>query len=131
MTVQSVDRALLLLELLAQAGGRLPISDLAQRSGLPLGTVHRLLTSLAARGYVRQDHDRRYALGTALLPLGDAATRLLSSWAVPFLAQLAEQCGDQVPGGAPTMICGFPLLSRAAESFLMIQLHETFTEPHA
>ncbi len=94
VTVQSVDRALLLLELLAQAGGRLPISDLAQRSGLPLGTVHRLLASLAARGYVRQDHDRRYALGAALLPLGDAATRLLSSWAVPFLAQLAEQCGE-------------------------------------
>ena len=93
-TVQSVDRALLLLELLAHAGGRLPISELAQRSALPLGTVHRLLSSLAARGYVRQDHDRRYALGTALLPLGDAATRLLSSWAVPFLVQLAEQCGE-------------------------------------
>ena len=62
-TVQSVDRALLLLELLAHAGGRLPISELAQRSALPLGTVHRLLSSLAARGYVRQDHDRRYALG--------------------------------------------------------------------
>ena len=93
-TVASVDRALLLLELLAQAGGRLPITDLAQRSDLSLGTVHRLLASLAARGYVRQDSDRRYALGTALLPLGDAATRLLSSWALPFLSQLAEQCGE-------------------------------------
>jgi len=92
--VQSVDRALLLLELLAQAGGRLAISDLAQRSGLSLGTVHRLLASLGSRGYVRQDQDRRYALGTALLPLGDAATRLLGSWALPFLAQLAEQCGE-------------------------------------
>jgi IclR family acetate operon transcriptional repressor len=93
-TVQSVDRALLLLELLAQSGGRLAISDLAARSGLSLGTVHRLLASLTARGYVRQDPDRRYALGTALLPLGDAATRLLSSWAMPFLSQLAEQCGE-------------------------------------
>lgn len=92
--VQSVDRALLLLELLAQSGGRLPISDLAARSGLSLGTVHRLLSSLAARGYVRQDPDRRYALGTALLPLGDAATRLLSSWALPFLSRLAEVCGE-------------------------------------
>ena len=92
--VQSVDRALLLLELLAQSGGRLPISDLSARSGLSLGTVHRLLASLSARGYVRQDADRRYALGTALLPLGDAATRLLSSWAMPFLHQLAEACGE-------------------------------------
>ena len=92
--VQSVDRALLLLELLAEAGGRLPITDLAARSGLSLSTVHRLLASLTARGYVRQDPDRRYALGTALLPLGDAATRLLSSWAMPFLSQLAEQSGE-------------------------------------
>lgn len=93
-SVQSVDRALLLLELLARAGGRLPITELAARSGLSLGTVHRLLASLTARGYVRQDPDRRYALGTALLPLGDAATRLLSGWAVPLLSQLAEQCGE-------------------------------------
>ena len=77
-----------------QAGGRLPITDLAARSGLSLGTVHRLLASLLGRGYVRQEADRRYALGTALLPLGDAATRLLGSWALPFLAQLAEDSGE-------------------------------------
>ncbi len=94
--MQSVHRALLLLELLAQAGGRLPVSDLAQRSGLSLGTAHRLLATLAERGYVRQGPDRRYALGTALLPLGDAATQMLSSWAVPFLAELAEECGETV-----------------------------------
>lgn len=92
--MQSVGRALLLLELLAQAGGRLAITDLAARSGLSLGTVHRLLASLVSRGYVRQDPDRRYALGTALLPLGDAATRLLSSWALPYLSQLAERSGE-------------------------------------
>lgn len=92
--VQSVERALTLLEVLAQAGGRLPITELASRSGLSLGTVHRLLASLLVRGYVRQEPDRRYALGTALLPLGDAATRLLGSWAVPFLAQLAHESGE-------------------------------------
>jgi IclR family transcriptional regulator, acetate operon repressor len=95
-TVQSVHRALLLLELLARAGGRMSVSDLATRSGLSLGTTHRLLATLASRGYVRQEEDRRYALGTALLPLGDAATRLLSSWAQPFLVELAEQCGETV-----------------------------------
>jgi IclR family transcriptional regulator, acetate operon repressor len=93
-TVQSVDRALLLLELLGQGGGRLALTELAKRSGLPLATVHRLLVSLAARGYVRQERDRRYALGTMLLPLGDAATRMLSSWALPFLSRLAEQSGE-------------------------------------
>ena len=92
--VQSVDRALLLLELLAAAGGRLPLTELAARSDLPLATTHRLLSALAARGYVRQDAERRYALGAALLPLGGAATRTLSGWAQPFLAQLAQECGE-------------------------------------
>lgn len=92
--VQSVERALGLLELLARGGGRLGVSELAQRSGLPLGTVHRLLATLAAAGYVRQEGDRRYALGTALLPLGDAATRLLSGGAQPFLVRLVEASGE-------------------------------------
>jgi len=92
--VQSVERAFALLDLLARAGGRLPLSDLAERSGLPLGTVHRLLQTLAGPGYVRQDADKRYALGAALLPLGDAATRLLGSWAQPYLARLVEASGE-------------------------------------
>ncbi len=92
--VQSVERALGLLETLARGGGRLPLSELATRSGLPLGTVHRLLATLAAAGYVRQDGDRRYALGTALLPLGDAATRLLGAWAQPYLVRLVEASGE-------------------------------------
>lgn len=94
--VQSVHRALLLLELLADAGSPLPISELAQRSDLSLGTAHRLLGTLSARGYVRQDSNRRYVLGTALLPLGDAATRLLSSRALPFMTELAQGCGETV-----------------------------------
>ena len=92
--VHAVERALALLELLARAGGRLGLSELAERSGLPLGTVHRLLATLGAAGYVRQEGDRRYALGTALLPLGDAATRLLAGWAQPFLVRLVEVSGE-------------------------------------
>lgn len=93
-TVEAVARALQLLEILAEAGRPLTISVLAQRSGLPLSTTHRLLATLAARGYVRQDADRRYVLGTALLPLGDAATRLLGGRALPFLRELAAASGE-------------------------------------
>jgi IclR family acetate operon transcriptional repressor len=70
--VQSVDRALDLLEALAR-GGRLGLSEAAAAAGLAEGTAHRLLRTLVARGYVRQDDGRRYGLGTRLLGLGDAA----------------------------------------------------------
>lgn len=92
-TVQAVSRALLLLELLADAGP-LPISAIATRSALPLGTAHRLLATLAERGYVRQDAQRRYLLGTAVLPLGEAVSRVLGRRALPFLRELAGLTGE-------------------------------------
>lgn len=52
--VQSLDRAFLLLELMADAGGEVAISRLASDSGLAVSTIHRLVRTLVARGYVRQ-----------------------------------------------------------------------------
>ena len=52
--VQSVDRAIDLLEIMAAVGGSTALGDLAARAGLPLPTAHRLIRALASRGYVRQ-----------------------------------------------------------------------------
>ncbi len=41
--VQSLERAFLLLELMAELGGEVPLSRLAVGSGLPLSTIHRLV----------------------------------------------------------------------------------------
>lgn len=92
--IQSVGRALDVLEVLAEEGGDVGLSDLAARTGLPYGTVHRLLRTLASRGYVRQNDDRKYALGAALLRLGDAAERLFALRARPYLAQLVDISGE-------------------------------------
>lgn len=93
-SVQSVDRALALLEALAQAETPLGVGDVAERTGLPQGTAHRLLHSLQVRGYVRRDASRKYALGTAVLRLGDAAQRSLARSARPYLTQLVEASGE-------------------------------------
>ena len=61
--VQSIERAFDLLEMLADAGEPVGLSELATVSGLPLPTVHRLMRTLVHRGYVRQEASRRYALG--------------------------------------------------------------------
>lgn len=71
--VQSVNKALDVLEALAEAGGELALTDLAIDAGLPLATMHRMARTLVDRGYLRQLPDRRYGLGDALIPLGDAA----------------------------------------------------------
>lgn len=92
--VQSLDRALELLEHLADAGGPMRLAELETKTGLPLPTVHRLVKSLAHNGYVRQEPSRRYALGPRLIRLGELASRALGSWAVPHLTELVEQIGE-------------------------------------
>ncbi len=92
--VQSIDRAFDLLELLAGAGGQLSISHLASQSRLPMTTIHRVLRTLAARGYVRQELSKVYTLGPRLIHLGGTASRLLGAWSRPYLDRLVEATGE-------------------------------------
>lgn len=93
-TVQSIDRALDVLEVLARGEGPVGVGEIAAATGLPQGTAHRLLRSLRTRGYVRHDGARKYALGAAALRLGDAAQRSLSRSARPYLAELVGVSGE-------------------------------------
>ncbi|HYZ52943.1 MAG TPA: IclR family transcriptional regulator [Streptosporangiaceae bacterium] len=92
--VQSVERAFDLLEMLADAGGALGLSELASASGLPLPTVHRLIRTLVSHGYVRQEASRRYTLGSRLIRLGETSGRMLGTWLRPFLAELVRLTGE-------------------------------------
>ncbi|MGH3326607.1 MAG: helix-turn-helix domain-containing protein, partial [Streptomycetales bacterium] len=83
--VQSLTRAFELLERMADAGGEASLSDLSAGTGLPMPTIHRLVRTLVAEGYVRQVPSRRYALGPRLIRLGETASRLVGSWARPYL----------------------------------------------
>lgn len=93
-SVQSVDRALDLLEALADIDGSVGVGEVAALTGLPQGTAHRLLRSLQARGYVRHDAARKYSLGVAASRLGDAAQRSLGRVARPHLAELVALSGE-------------------------------------
>jgi len=92
--VQSLHRALDVLEALAAAGGTASLSDVATACGLPLPTVHRLASTLAGRGYLRRLPDRRYCLGSRLVPLGADAHALLGERAMPVLRVLAGLTGE-------------------------------------
>ncbi len=93
-SVQSVDRALDLLEALAAADGEVSITALAGRTGLHVSTVHRLLATLLRRGYVRQNPETsRYYAGAKLTTLADGRSRYgeLRLRARPLLRAIAEQ----------------------------------------
>lgn len=92
--VQSVDRVFGLLEHLADGDGALTLSELAARSALPMPTIHRLIRFLVSQGYVRQDRAKRYTIGPRMIWLGEAASRMLGSWATPVLTRLVEEFGE-------------------------------------
>ncbi|MDO5712767.1 MAG: IclR family transcriptional regulator [Micrococcales bacterium] len=92
--VQSVARVFELLEIIADAGGDISLSDLALKSALPIPTIHRLLRTLVGVGYVRQLPSRRYALGARLIRLGEGASGQLGAVAQPVLVGLVEELGE-------------------------------------
>lgn len=92
--VQSIARTFTLLELVAANGGVMGLSQLAQESGFPLPTIHRLVRTLVDLGYLRQEPSRRYALGPRLLLLADSSETMLNHVAVPHLRRVVESVGE-------------------------------------
>jgi IclR family acetate operon transcriptional repressor len=85
MTVANVDRALDLIEVLADHPEGVALVSLAGGLGLAKSATHRLLQSLAARGYVTQDEaTQRYRLS---MKLGTLGFRIIDSRCLPDLAQ--------------------------------------------
>lgn len=85
-----------LLEAIAQSGGEARLVDLAAQLGLHKSTLHGLLNTLAAMGYISRQ-GTRYALGLRLReiaqPLADADAALRTTFA-PVLRSLAERSGE-------------------------------------
>lgn len=92
--VQSITRAFDLLEAMADLGGTAGLTQLSARCGLPLPTIHRVMRTLVALGYVRQEPSRMYSLGPRLARLGERAGGLVGRWAAPHLERLADDLGE-------------------------------------
>lgn len=92
--VQSVERALDLLEALGSAGRSLSVTELTAMTGLPAGTIHRLLRTLVDRGYAHQLLNRRYTIGGRAARMSANANALLGLRAQPALRELASELGE-------------------------------------
>jgi IclR family acetate operon transcriptional repressor len=64
--IQSVQRALRLLEVVAEREGRAHAKELARAAGLPLPTTYHLLRTLAHEDYLQRLDDGSYVLGHRL-----------------------------------------------------------------
>jgi IclR family acetate operon transcriptional repressor len=96
--IQSVDRALSLLEAIAEAGGEATLTELATRTGLNISTCHHLLATLIQRGFATKVAGRRlYALGARILYIGHACLQVdLPRRAEPYLEAINRVTGETV-----------------------------------
>ncbi|MEO6510168.1 MAG: helix-turn-helix domain-containing protein, partial [Nocardioides sp.] len=94
--VQSLDRAFIILETMADAGGMIGLSQLAEKADLPLATIHRLVRTLVDLGYVRQEQSRQYSLGPRLMRLADASAKRIATWANPAMTEAVGRLGESV-----------------------------------
>ena len=103
--VAAVERALTILDVLAEAEGELGTNELARRSGINASSASRLLATLvAARVVDFDDRSGRYRLGVRLVQLGNLAAAGIGirEAAGPELRRLVQKTGEtatlSVPG---------------------------------
>jgi IclR family acetate operon transcriptional repressor len=94
--VQSIDRAFAILETMADNGGIIGLSQLAERADLPLATIHRLVRTLVDLGYVRQEPSRQYSLGPRLMRLADTSSKRIGIWANAAMTAAVTALGESV-----------------------------------
>lgn len=97
--IQAVERALNILELFNEQKVELNLAEISQLTGLHKSTLHSLLKTLQAQGYIEQtEANAPYRLGVKLLERGYLVQRSRDFITVsrPYLEELSERTGQTV-----------------------------------
>ncbi len=96
--VQSLDRALDIMEKLVESENGLGVTELSDSLGLHKSTVYRLLTTLVYRGYVEQDEYSRYNVGIKLFEIGGTVLSKmdLRNKTKPYLVRLQQETKETI-----------------------------------
>lgn len=98
-SIQSVERALTILQILAAAREPMMLSDLAGKARINVSTCHHIVATLVGRGFVlHAGRNRGYMLSSKLRELTEMGARELdlSEFVRPALTALAEQLAEGV-----------------------------------
>ncbi len=99
LTIQSVERALAILEEFSVREKELGVTEIAKRVGLNKSTCFNLINTLLQKGYLEQNPDNgKYRLSLKIFQLGKIyeAGLELREIAKPFLQELVDKTGETV-----------------------------------
>ena len=91
--MQTLDRGLRVLELLAETPDGKPVAELAGALGVHRAIVYRLLATLEGHALVARAGDGRFRLAAGLVALARGVSPRLQAAALPELTRLAEDVG--------------------------------------
>jgi IclR family KDG regulon transcriptional repressor len=97
--VQSVERALMIMECFTLEKPQQTLGELAVQTKLSKSTVYRLLSTLAGCGYIKQDElTQKYSLGFKLFNLGAVVSGNMSlrDTALPFMRRLSNELSETI-----------------------------------
>jgi DNA-binding IclR family transcriptional regulator len=96
--LQSLDRAVAVLDLLGESEGPLGLADVCERMALHKSTAHRALMVLERCGLIERTPENRFRLGLKLYELGSRAVEQIDLRARvhPWFRRLSVQVGETV-----------------------------------
>ncbi len=97
--VLSVDKALLIMKLLAEKGRDMKLTEISEELDINKGTLHGLISTLKFHGFIDQDgKTQKYRLGLYLIELGDTASKSLDIIQItsPIIEEVSNKLQETV-----------------------------------
>lgn len=96
--ISSIGRGIAVLACFTQRAHALTLSELSQKSKLPMSSTHRVVAELTTGGFLVRGKDKRYRIGTRMWSIAQLApvSDQLRERALPTLARLHEETGENI-----------------------------------
>jgi DNA-binding IclR family transcriptional regulator len=96
--ISSIGRGIAVLACFTPRAHALTLSELSQKSKLPMSSTHRVVAELTTGGFLVRGKDKRYRIGTRMWSIAQLApvSDQLRERALPTLARLYEETGENI-----------------------------------
>jgi len=125
--IKSINRAIGILEMMANQPREMGITELAEIMGIRKGTIHRFLSTLKETKFVQQNpENKKYSLGIRAFEIGKAVQleKIYRDIMLPYLRNLLSRCGETVNAAILDYDEIVYIISLESKNFLRFHIQE-------